>query len=141
MGIISNNLMKKILIFLILFSLVSCRNSTIEDVEEYGQLRLDENTKCLTEIKEWNDYNGNGYEIIVFKIEKNDVINLTSTLKSKEYVYYNTLQSELPFKETELGKLLINSSGYYLIKKLENEERIIVVDFENNKLYYSYSVW
>jgi hypothetical protein len=124
-----------------LFSLVSCRNSTIEDVEEYGQLRLDENTKCLTEIKEWNDYNGNGYEIIVFKIEKNDVINLTSTLKSKEYVYYNTLQSELPFKETELGKLLINSSGYYLIKKLENEERIIVVDFENNKLYYSYSVW
>lgn len=59
---------------------------------------------------------------------------------AKNYVKY-TLYDDLPFKETELGKLLIKTSRYYLLKNSEDEETLMVICTNNNNLYYSYSRW
>lgn len=93
------------------------------------------------EVNQWNDFNGNGYKIVTYSIEKERVLEVFNTCKLKGFSAFEVNQdSSALYSNTELLPFIKNSNGIYKTEWIENEITTVVIDTTNNKLFYFYSV-
>lgn len=93
------------------------------------------------EVNQWNDFNGNGFKIVTYSIEKERVLEVFTTCKSKGFTAFGGNEdSSALYSNTELLPFIENSNGIYKTEWIENEITTVVIDTTNNKLFYFYSV-
>ncbi|PKL80003.1 MAG: hypothetical protein CVV25_06005 [Ignavibacteriae bacterium HGW-Ignavibacteriae-4] len=121
--------------------LVGCSNPNIKRIESISGIKLEEYLTKIEVIEQWNDFNGNGNKIIIYKIEKEKVNFITNSLTLKGFNTFNMNNDSTDlFSNSELAPFLKNSEGVYKDNWFQNEFTTIIIDTVNKKLIYFFTI-
>lgn len=125
------------LLFL-LFIFSSCRRYNMERIEDTFSLTLNGKIKYENIEEQWNDFNGDGYKIIIFKIDNSEQAQLIDDAIKADFIKipYEDLKSN--FNTTELKYFECNV--YTNTKYMTNQTERITIDSCNNLLIYYYAL-
>lgn len=132
----------KLIFFAFLIFLFGCSNPDIKKIESLTGLRINKQISKQDEIHQWNDFNGNGHKIIVYKINDKYIKEVYDSLSNRGFQPYtqNKDKSGEVFSNSEIAPYIKNSNGLFKTEWIEDEITTIVIDSTNSKLIYYYSV-
>lgn len=125
-------------ILILLFSLSGCKRYNTDEIEKYFNLPLNENLEFVTIDEQWNDFNGDGEKVVLFKTDKEQAQKLYDIAKSQGFKEVNTNSATENFTKRELKH--INGNVLYKTLFIENEVMTLVIDTLNGKVSYYYSI-
>ena len=134
MDILKGNLV----ILILLFSLSGCKRYDTDEIEKFFNLPLKDNLEFVTVDEQWNDFNGDGEKVVLFKIDKTEAKKLYIIAKAQGFKEINTNSATENFTKRELK--YINGNVLYKTHFKENEVRTLVIDSLNGKVTFYYSV-
>ena len=135
-----DNLKDKIVIFTFsIFSifLSGCDNHDIKEAEKLSGLNLNNKVKFEKKKEQWNNFNGNGFKILVYNIT--DINYFNNHKNNKNITEFDFCDRNNPFANSEITEFINNGKGYYYSFFSEQESKILVVDMKNGKMIYYYT--
>jgi hypothetical protein len=126
------------LILFLVFIFSGCKRYNMERIEDIFSLTLNGKIKYEKIEEQWNDFNGDGYKIINFKIDKSEQAQLIDEAIKAGFVKipYEDLKSN--FNTAELKYL--ECDVYTNTKYMTNQTERITIDSCNNLLIYYYAL-
>lgn len=121
-----------------MLSLLGCKRYDIDELEKLFNLPLKNKLEFVTVDEQWNDFNGDGEKVVLFKIDKTEAKKLYAIAKAQGFKEINTNSTIENFTERELK--YINGHVLYKTHYKEDEARRLVIDSLNAKVTYYYSV-
>lgn len=140
MDFLKDNILK--FLILPLFFISGCFNPQIERIEIITGLDLSEYLTKQDERNQWNDFNGDGYKVILYKIDNYIIEELVASARNKKFKYYDEddYESSSFLSNSKFTTLLNNSKGFYKTIWGNNEIETVIIDTTDNKLIYSFTV-
>jgi hypothetical protein len=132
-----DNLKDKILMLFVSISLFGCISHDVKEAEKMVGFAVSKQIKYETKTEYWNDFNGEGFKIIVYKIKNLDYfIQHIKTDKFNEFDFNDTNN---PFAKSEIAAFITNGKGYYItLSKEQVYYKAVVIDLFNKQLIYYY---
>ncbi len=131
---------KTLIIVAILMFFTSCNNSKITEIETFSNLDLKGKITFKEKAEKWNDFNGNGYKVMIYSIEDNNLSELLKISKEIGFKKYNTNLNNNEFTNSELKPYIGESTGLYKTKWKDNEIKTVIIDSTHRKLIYYYNI-
>lgn len=132
-----DNLKGKIigLIFSLLF--FGCGNNhDIKEAEKIIGFKLSSKVKFEKKKEHWNDFNGNGFKILIYGFS--DVNYFTVLNNSKKFNEFDFSNTDNPFSNSEVTEFIKGGQGFYKSINNEQESKSVIIDLENKKVIYYY---
>lgn len=124
-----------LLLFLSLF-LNSCSDADLKSIQANFGISIDNISDEYLEKEQWNDFNGDGYRMVVYCVDKQKESALLNDMKSKGGIFIKKGSTFNPFLE----KYITSDSVMCLSKDNANETHELVFDTNNSKLYYYHEI-
>ncbi len=117
---------------------LSGETTPLEFAEKQSGLELPNDLELETYNDEWQDFNGDGYKKIIFKLKEKDFPELEKECIENNY-------SKLPILENGYMPFYLNKtdSGYYKLEFISSDKNdfiLTVVNFSQSKLFVDVSV-
>lgn len=127
-------------LILILMFTVGCAGSSVKYVENSSGLKLKGKINLEKKTEHWNEFNGNGYRLMVYKVDSIYLNQISMDAKALNFIDYDISEGVNPFGDLLVDTILNMGNGSYKITWNDNEITIIVVDQKNMKIicYYNY---
>lgn len=84
----------------------------------------------------WNDFNGNGFKILIFRFS--DVDYFTVFYNSKKFEKFDFNDVDNPFSNSEITEFILGGHGFYKTIRNKQESVTVIIDLKNRKLIYYY---
>lgn len=115
----------------------SCTNNHLSDAEKIVGYSLKGKVEFLNKDEKWNDFNGNGYRVEVYKIL--DTTYFINKPIKEGFKSFDFNKTDNPLNNTDYSEFIENGAGVYKTVWIGDDIKIIVVDTVNNKFLYYYS--
>ena len=119
---------------------VGCAGSSVKYVENSSGLKLKGKINLEKKTEHWNEFNGNGYRLMVYKVDSIYLNQISMDAKALNFIDYDISEGVNPFGDLLVDTILNMGNGSYKITWNDNEITIIVVDQKNMKIicYYNF---
>lgn len=132
--------MGKILFFFLELSImllfISCDNSKIETIKSKFDINLENVENYHIEESHWNDFNGDGFRIISYNVNKENKRNFSDIFKFRGGIY----NKKDFFSNSELEKYIESDSVLYLCKEYNDETHILLFEEKKSIVIYYYEI-
>ena|SRR5690554_542268 len=129
--------MKFITALIISFMFASCTNNHLSDAEKIVGYSLKGKVEFLNKDEKWNDFNGNGYRVEVYKILQSSYFKERYT--KEDFKSFDFKNIDNPLNNTDYSEFITNGAGFYKTVWIEDDIETVVIDTVNNKFLYYYS--
>ena len=128
---------KKILLLLFLFLFLdSCSDDNLKSISTNLGINIDDISGKYIEKEQWNEFNGDGYRMTVYFVDKQKESSLLNDMKSKGGIFIKRNCNINPL----LKGYITSDSVMCLSKDKANETYELVFDNTNLKLYYYHEI-
>lgn len=132
MGILKE--IKKSILFMVLLSAIACNGNTnkLNLIDSLTGIKISNQLTFLQDKEEWNDFNGDGYRICIYKINDEYCSLLLEKLKKRGF---------MSFSEEHIDTIFNGRTGIYKSYQVDDDEiYTIYVDSANNELILMYEI-
>lgn len=116
--------------------LISCDNSRIEIIKSEFDINLENVENYQIEKNHWNDFNGDGFRVILYNVNKENKRNLIDIFKFRGGIY----KWKDFFQNSELEKYIESDSVLYLCKEYNDETHILLFEEKKSIIVYYYEI-
>ena len=108
----------------------SCTYSSVSNMEELTGISLTGELTLSINDSHWNKFNGNGYRIDIYNVDKGFIQRKYSVFKSNGFNEYNSDS----WTSSEIYPYIKKSHGIYKIYTKDNEVVYIFINIDNNTI-------
>lgn len=119
--------------FFLALAFVSCRDS-MTMIKDTFDIELQKSVEYYSEQEQWNDFNGDGYRIVIYDVKDGHELEVQSLMESKGAIYMKN------YLNSELKECVLSDSVYILEKDLINDDELrrLLYDPTQKKIIYHY---
>ena len=128
----------KFLLLLILeIVLCTCNNNEHERIDNILSFSTKGMITYDSRIEQWGNFIADGYKIEIYTIKNNTLID-----SARLYCFtYDSLWIYNHFQNSQMNKMLNNTSGFYKKIELEDQVEYVFIDTNHKKLIYYLEIW
>ena len=126
------------ILLLLIFSLFlnSCSDANLQSIQANFGISIDDTFGKYIEKEQWNNFNGDGYRMVVYYVNKQKEHSLLNDMKSKGGIFIKRNCNLNPL----LKGYFTADSIMFLSKDSANETYELVFDNTNSKLYFYHEI-
>jgi len=115
-------------LLIILLLTCGCSNQNIGYMENSYELDLKRKVSIEQKHECWNEFNGNGYKLIQYKIKANYLEQITENAMLLEFEDFDMSKGKNPFNGLKVDTLLRCRKGFYKSIWKDDEISIVAID-------------
>lgn len=129
------------LIVAIMMFFSSCQDKSVSTMESFIGMKLKDKISFDSKSEQWNDFNGNGHKIMIYKVKEGQLELIAKESREKGFKDYDTNNENDYFSKSTLATFIENSNGLYKTKEENNEVHTVLIDMTNGKIFHLLIIW